>query len=116
MPEGPFTHHQPFGLQVFVTAPAFDGIGGQCKRCTTEDNQRNTLAVKFLSGELDGLKGELVTLLWVRHTQCIYIDAIVDWVVDDRSFTLTELQFQPHTLKWRENVGKNDGRIQIEGA
>ena len=107
--------HQRLGLGEAVGVTAFDRIRGERERRSRKADERHPAAERFLDLP-DGLKDMRQMLAWIESPQARDVGFVLDGILDCRPFALDEIEPDSHGLEREQQVGKQDGRVDLDAA
>ena len=115
MPRIGMAVHQRLGLGEVVRMPAFDRVRRQRERRAGKPDQRHA-SVQLALDLAD--RGEHVRERFARLEQLQPIDVrgVVDRPLDLRPFALDEIEGQSHRLERQQQIGEQDGRVDVDAA
>ncbi len=114
-PGGRLVKHQGFDLGVIFGAAAFYGVAGQGERRARKANQGNAARGQFGGDQFNRCQSGSHRFGGGRGSQNVNVVGAGDGVVDDGTFSLDEFQLQPHADQGGQDVGEDDGGIQVKG-
>ena len=113
-PEVRAPHHETLGDGEILAAAAFHRVAGEGEGGSAETDQRDTAAFQLPPGKPDGLEGEPGGLFDVGGGQSENVGFVSDRVVHDGALARLEAHFQAQSAQRREDIGEDDGGVQVE--
>ena len=104
--------HQFLGLDVVARSAAFDHVAGQRVRRAAEADDAEAIA-EVRGDFLDGA-GDVGEVIGPIGAQGRHIGRSAHGMMHDRPFAGLELEGQAHGLERKQQVGKDDGRVDAE--
>ena len=105
------THHHLLDAREGLRAAAFHHIGGQCPGAAGKTDQRH-LACQLVANGANRIHHVTQLAFRIRDRQLHHILQRGDGFGKARSFALAEGEPEPHGIRNRQNIGKQNGRIQ----
>ena len=103
--------HHGFDRAKIAGAAALHHIAGDGVRTAGKADQRDAAIERFAN--LRHRVKHILQFRHVRHFEALYGDFILQWAVEFRPLIFHEAQTQPHRVRYGQNVGEQNRRVQV---
>ena len=103
--------HHGFDRAKIARAAALHHIAGDGIRTAGKTDQRYAAIERFAN--LRHCVKDILQFRHVRYFEALYGDFILQWTVEFRPLIFHEAQTQPHRVRYGQNVGEQNRRVQV---
>ena len=115
VPELRLGEHEDARVFMIAALAAFDRIAGEGKGRSREANQRQSAGIELRAEQPNSFEREVHRFARIWRAERRDVGRTAHRIVDDRSFSLYKGKMEAHPFQGRQNVGKDNGRIEVEG-
>ena len=104
--------HHLLGLEEIARRPAFDHVARHGERRADESDHRNASGQR--RHHLLNRFADVAQIVGVRNREAVDVVRSPHRIVDHRPFARGEAQLQAHRLHRQQQIGENDGRVDVQ--